>query len=174
MWKSIFAALALCIAIAGCTPGAQAGSTPVQAPAPEFTGIDRWFNSKPLTMQGLKGQVVLVEFWTYQCINCIHVMPHVNQWHKKYRDKGLVVIGVHTPEYDEEHDPGNVQAAMKRYGVEYAVAQDNGFHTWNAWGNGFWPALYLVDRNGRVVYRHFGEGDYDVTEQRIREALAAP
>lgn len=174
MWKSILAALALCIAGAGCGPGVQAGAAPaVQAPAPEFTGIERWFNSAPLTMQGLKGRVVLVEFWTYSCINCIHVLPHVNQWHRKYRDQGLVVVGVHTPEYDEEHDAGRLQAAMKRYGVEYAVAQDNDYRTWNAWGNRFWPALYLVDRDGRVIYRHFGEGDYDVTEQRIREALAA-
>ncbi|HEY0505871.1 MAG TPA: thioredoxin family protein [Lysobacter sp.] len=173
MWKSIAAAFALCIAGAGCSPGVQAGSAPsAGSPAPEFAGIERWLNSEPLTMHGLKGKVVLVEFWTYSCINCIHVMPHVNQWHQRYRDQGLVVVGVHTPEYDEEHDAGRLRDAMKRYGVEYAVAQDNDYRTWNAWGNRFWPALYLVDRDGRVVYRHVGEGDYDVTEARIRELLA--
>lgn len=171
MWKSIVATLALCVAAAGCTQAAA--PPPVKAPAPEFTGIERWFNSKPLTMQQLKGKVVLVEFWTYSCINCIHVLPHVNQWHQRYRDQGLVVVGVHSPEYDEEHDPVRLQDAIKRYGVEYAVAQDNDFRTWNAWGNRFWPALYLVDREGRVVYRHFGEGDYDTTDARIRELLSA-
>ena len=171
MWKSILAALCLCIA--GCSPGANAGQASAPAPAPEFTGIERWFNSPPLTMAGLKGRVVLVEFWTYECINCLHVMPHVKQWHQRYHDQGLVVVGVHTPEYDEERVAANVKAAIERFGIQYPVAQDNGYGTWDAYGNRFWPAMYLVDRDGKIVYRHYGEGDYDVTEARIRQLLSA-
>jgi thiol-disulfide isomerase/thioredoxin len=171
MWKSIIAALCLCIA--GCSPGANAGQASAPAPAPEFTGLERWFNSPPLTMAGLKGKVVLVEFWTYECINCLHVMPHVKQWHQRYHDQGLVVVGVHTPEYDEERIAANVKAAIGRFGIQYPVAQDNGYRTWDAYGNRFWPAMYLVDRDGKIVYRHYGEGDYDVTEARIRELLSA-
>ena len=170
MWKSIIAALCLCIA--GCSPGANAGQASAPAPAPEFTGIERWFNSPPLTMAGLKGKVVLVEFWTYECINCLHVMPHVKQWHQRYHDQGLVVVGVHTPEYDEERVAANVKAAIERFGIQYPVAQDNGYGTWDAYGNRFWPAMYLVDRDGKIVYRHYGEGDYDVTEARIRQLLS--
>lgn len=174
MWKSIIAALCLCIAGVGCSPGANVGQAPAPAPAPEFTGIERWFNSPALTMAGLKGRVVLVEFWTYGCINCARVMPHVKQWHQRYHDQGLVVVGVHTPEYNEERSVASVKAAIRRFGIEYPVAQDNGYRTWDAYGNRFWPALYLVDRDGKVVYRHYGEGDYDVTEARIRQLLSAP
>ena len=172
MFKSILAAFALSLSLlAGCSPGAQAGpATPT--PAPEFTGISNWLNSPPQTIAGLKGKVVLVEFWTYSCINCIHVLPHVRQWDQRYRDQGLVVIGVHTPEYDEEHSAANVRRAIDRFGIAYPVAQDNDYSTWNAYGNRFWPALYLLDREGRIVYRHYGEGDYEATEQRIRELLA--
>ena len=173
MWKSIIAAICLCIGSMGCSPGASAGQAPVPTPAPEFTGIEHWFNSPPLTMAGLKGKVVLVEFWTYECINCIHVMPQVKQWHQRYHDQGLVVVGVHTPEYDEERIAANVKAAIGRFGIQYPVAQDNGYRTWDAYGNRFWPAMYLVDRDGKIVYRHYGEGDYDATEARIRELLSA-
>jgi len=173
MFKSLLAAFAVSLSLlAGCAPGAQAEpSRPV--PAPEFTGISNWLNAPPQTIAGLKGQVVLVEFWTYSCINCIHVLPHVQQWHERYRDQGLVVIGVHTPEYDEERSTANVRRAMDRFGIEYAVAQDNDYATWNAYGNRFWPALYLLDREGRIVYRHYGEGDYEATEQRIRDLLGS-
>lgn len=171
MWKSIIAALCLCIAGVGCSPGANGGQA--LAPAPEFTGIERWFNSPPLTMAGLKGKVVLVEFWTYGCINCVRVMPHVKQWHQRYHDQGLVVVGVHTPEYNEERSVANVKAAIERFDIGYPVAQDNGYRTWDAYGNRFWPALYLVDRDGKVVYRHYGEGAYEATETRIRQLLSA-
>jgi thiol-disulfide isomerase/thioredoxin len=177
MFKRIASTLALCALAGACAPtGARAGifdrdgDDAVQA-APGFTGIDHWINSKPLDLAGLRGQVVLVEFWTYSCINCIHVMPYVKQWYRRYRDQGLVVVGVHTPEYGYERIPGNVQAAVKRFGIEYPVALDNGYRTWNAYGNRYWPALYLVDKSGRVVYRHFGEGDYQRTEARIRQLL---
>ncbi|MGH8787210.1 MAG: thioredoxin family protein [Cupriavidus necator] len=140
--------------------------------APEFTGIDKWLNSEPLTVAGLRGKVVLVDFWTYSCINCINTLPHVRQWYDKYRDKGLVVVGVHTPEFPFEKSTANVQAALKRFDIRYPVAQDNAYATWNAWRNQYWPALYLVDANGTVVYKHFGEGQYAQTEAAIQKALS--
>lgn len=164
-------ATAASLLLVACRGDAQA--EPARpAPAPEFVGIERWINGPPLTLAGLRGRVVLVEFWTYACVNCIRVTPHVNEWHRRYRDLGLTVVGVHTPEYEAERVPGNVHAAVKRYGIEYPVALDNDYRTWNAYRNRFWPALYLIDRQGRVVYRHIGEGDYDVTDAKIRELLA--
>jgi thiol-disulfide isomerase/thioredoxin len=168
MIGKMLSTLGLCLLMAAGTPDAKAGTG---NPAPEFTGIKHWINSQPLRMDALRGKVVLVEFWTYSCINCIHVMPYVKQWHARYRDKGLVVVGVHTPEFGYERSSANVESAVKRFGIEYAVAQDNAYATWNAYGNRYWPALYLVDRNGHVVYRHFGEGDYDRTEAAIRQLL---
>jgi thiol-disulfide isomerase/thioredoxin len=145
----------------------------IGAVAPEFTGIDHWLNSDPLTMKQLRGKVVLVDFWTYTCINCIHVLPHVTQWNQQYKDQGLVVVGVHTPEYPFERNTDNVKEAIKRLGVTYPVAQDNSYATWNAYDNQYWPAFYLIDKQGRVAYTHFGEGDYEQTEAKIKELLAA-
>ena len=172
MWKSLITAFLLGLAAVGCAAGEQAQTRPV--PAPEFVGLHHWLNGPPQTLASLKGQVVLVEFWTYSCINCLHVLPHVSQWHQRYRDQGLVVIGVHTPEYDEEKDLDHLRAAVRRLGIAYPVAQDNDYRTWDAYGNRFWPALYLIDRQGRLIYQHYGEGDYAQTEARIREALANP
>lgn len=143
------------------------------APAPAFTGIDQWLNSAPLDMQKLRGKVVLVDFWTYTCINCIRTLPYVKSWHEKYKDQGLVVVGVHTPEYPFERSTANVQAAIKRFGIAYPVAQDNRYATWQAYANQYWPAVYLIDRQGRIVYTHFGEGAYEQTESRIRALLGA-
>ncbi len=139
--------------------------------APEFAGISAWLNSAPLTMASLKGKVVLVDFWTYSCINCIRTLPYVTKWYDTYKNQGLVVVGVHTPEFDFEKDTGNVQDAIKRFGIHYPVAQDNSYGTWNAYGNQYWPAEYLIDQNGNIVYTHFGEGEYDHTENAIRELL---
>jgi thiol-disulfide isomerase/thioredoxin len=144
------------------------------APAPEFAGIDNWINSAPLTMQGLRGKVVLVDFWTYDCINCQHVLPYVKGWHQKYKDQGLVVVGVHTPEYGFERNLNNLKTAVQRNGITFPVAQDNRYATWSAYNNQFWPAFYLVDKRGEVVYSHFGEGDYAQTEAVIRKLLAQP
>jgi thiol-disulfide isomerase/thioredoxin len=141
-------------------------------PAPEFIGIDHWLNSDPLTMQQLRGKVVLVDFWTYTCINCIHVLPYVESWNQKYKDQGLQVIGVHTPEYPFERNTDNVKTAIKRLGVTYPVAQDNHNATWNAYDNQYWPAFYLIDKKGHIAYTHFGEGDYDETEAKIKSLLA--
>jgi thiol-disulfide isomerase/thioredoxin len=142
------------------------------APAPEFAGIEHWINSAPLSMQQLRGKVVLVDFWTYDCVNCLNVLPYVKGWHQKYKDQGLVVVGVHTPEYAFERKLDSLQTAVKRNGIAFPVAQDNRYLTWNAYQNRFWPAFYLVDKKGELVYSHFGEGDYAQTEAQIRKLLA--
>jgi thiol-disulfide isomerase/thioredoxin len=141
-------------------------------PAPDFRGIRQWFNSPALSLAALKGQVVLVDFWTYACINCLRTLPHVNRWAETYRNQGLVVVGVHTPEFAFERSASNVQAAIKRHGVKYPVAMDNDHATWKAYENRYWPAHYLVDGQGRIRYRHFGEGGYARTEAAIQTLLA--
>jgi len=140
--------------------------------APDFVGIDHWLNTpKPLSINDLKGKVVLVDFWTFSCINCIRTLPYVTKWYDTYHDQGFVVIGVHTPEFPFEKVTANVQDAINRYGIHYPVAQDNEYATWNNYNNQFWPAEYLIDQNGNIVYTHFGEGNYDHTENAIRELL---
>jgi len=160
-------------------PSAQAASPskklPVLGRAPDFTGNQRWFNTpngKPLTLAGLRGRVVLVDFWTYTCINCLRTFPYIRAWDATYRARGLTVVGVHTPEFRFERDAGNVRDAIAQNELRYPVAQDNDYATWNAWGNQYWPAKYLVDAKGRVRYVHFGEGDDDKTEAAIRSLLA--
>lgn len=163
--------LLACLATSSCMAEAPASAQATPPVAPEFTGINHWINSDPLTMRSLRGKVVLVEFWTYECINCLRAMPYVKQWHARYKDDGLVVVGVHTPEYGHERVTANVERAVERLGITYPVAQDNGYRTWNAYGNRYWPALYLIDQRGRVVHAHFGEGQYAQTEARIRALL---
>jgi cytochrome c biogenesis protein CcdA/thiol-disulfide isomerase/thioredoxin len=140
--------------------------------APEFQGISQWLNSKPLTLASLRGKVVLIDFWTYSCVNGSRTLPYVKRWYEAYRDAGLVVVGVHTPEFAFEHVPGNVESAVGSFGIDYPVALDNDYGTWTAWGNRYWPAEYYVDRRGHVRYAHFGEGDYAGTEKVIRTLLA--
>jgi len=141
-------------------------------PAPEFTGIAHWLNTdKPLTLKDLRGKVVLVDFWTYTCINCIRTLPYVTSWYEKYKDQGFVVIGVHTPEFAFEHETTNVQNALKQYDITYPVAQDNEYATWNAYNNQYWPAHYLIDAKGVIRETHFGEGNYDETEKAIQVLL---
>jgi thiol-disulfide isomerase/thioredoxin len=168
---------ALSTAFAACAVMAAntaAFAAPPQSgpPAPEFTGITQWLNSEPLTLQQLRGKVVLVDFWTYTCINCVNTLPYVKSWNQKYKDQGLTVIGVHTPEYPFERDTGNVKTALKRLGISYPVAQDNQYATWSAYNNQYWPAFYLIDKKGQIVYTHFGEGDYAQTEAKIQALLA--
>jgi cytochrome c biogenesis protein CcdA/thiol-disulfide isomerase/thioredoxin len=141
-------------------------------PAPEFSGIDHWLNSRPLTLASLRGKVVLVDFWTYSCINCIRTLPYLESWYQKYAADGFVIVGVHTPEFAFEHDTANVQAAIARFGITYPVAQDNEFATWSAYNNEYWPAHYLIDATGHIRAEHFGEGAYAETEAQIRELLA--
>jgi cytochrome c biogenesis protein CcdA/thiol-disulfide isomerase/thioredoxin len=148
---------------------------PVLGRAPDFTGTDRWFNTPgdaPLSLRQLRGRVVLVDFWTYTCINCIRTLPYVRAWDERYRKDGLTVVGVHTPEFSFEHEAKNVERAIAQNGLRYPVAQDNEYATWDAWGNQYWPAKYLIDSRGRVRYAHFGEGDYGKTEAAIRALLA--
>ncbi|HEX5309643.1 MAG TPA: cytochrome c biogenesis protein DipZ [Solirubrobacteraceae bacterium] len=143
--------------------------------APEFHETQRWFNTpgeRPLTLASLHGRVVLVDFWTYTCINCIRTLPYLKAWDATYRDKGLTIVGVHTPEFSFEHDAGNVQNAIERFGIRYPIVQDNEMGTWNAYGNEYWPADYLIDAKGDVRYAAAGEGDYAQTETAIRALLA--
>jgi thiol-disulfide isomerase/thioredoxin len=148
---------------------------PALGAAPDFAGNERWFNTangRPLSLRELRGKVVLVDFWTYTCINCVRTLPYLKAWDREYRDKGLVIVGVHTPEFSFERDPGNVGAAVRREGLRYPVAQDNRYATWEAYGNRYWPAKYLIDARGQVRYTHFGEGEYARTERNIRTLLA--
>jgi cytochrome c biogenesis protein CcdA/thiol-disulfide isomerase/thioredoxin len=140
--------------------------------APEFEGIEGWINSGPLTLKELRGKVVLIDFWTYSCINCLRTLPHLTAWDRTYRDDGLVIVGVHTPEFAFEREPDNVRRAVRDHGIEYPVALDSNYGTWQAWQNRYWPAKYFIDRRGHVRYAHFGEGDYEESERVIRELLA--
>jgi thiol-disulfide isomerase/thioredoxin len=150
------------------SPVAQAASRPR---LPEFQGISQWLNSQPLSIASLKGKVVLVQFWTFSCINCQRTLPYIVKWHQRYAAQGLKVIGVHTPEFAFERDPNNVKKALQQYQITYPVPMDNGFKTWRAYSNRYWPNLYLADRQGVLQYSHAGEGAYDTTEQRIRQLL---
>lgn len=140
-------------------------------PAPELSGIANWLNSDPLTLEQLKGKVVLIDFWTYTCINCIRTLPHVQGWYEKYQDDGFVVIGVHSPEFAFEKTASNVQAAIDDYYLTYPVAQDNDFATWQNYNNRYWPAEYLIDAQGNIRRTHFGEGEYEKTEEAIQALL---
>ncbi len=139
--------------------------------APEFQGINNWINSPELTMGELQGQVVLIDFWTYTCVNCIRTLPYLKKWHAKYADKGLTIVGVHTPEFEFEKVTENVVNSVGEYGLGWPIAQDNDFKTWRAYSNRYWPAKYLIDQYGTIRYRHFGEGKYVETEEWIRDLL---
>jgi cytochrome c biogenesis protein CcdA/thiol-disulfide isomerase/thioredoxin len=155
-----------------------AGSAPDRlkdyGPAPDFAGISTWINtpgSQPLSLAKLRGKVVLVDFWTYSCVNCIRTLPYLKAWNARYAASGLVIVGVHTPEFAFEHVVGNVRRAVSEHGIRYPVAVDNGYKTWGAWANQYWPAHYLIDRDGHVRDAHFGEGAYSQTEDDIRTLL---
>lgn len=139
--------------------------------APQLKGLTSWINSSPLTLDQLKGKVVLVDFWTYSCINCIRSIPFVEKWYQTYQHQGLVVLGINTPEFAFEHNPANVAAAVKSDGITYPVALDNNYGTWNAFSNNSWPADYLIDQQGNIRYVSLGEGGYDTTEKAIQELL---
>ncbi len=139
--------------------------------APQFQDLTNWINSKPLTLNALRGKVVLVDFWTYSCVNCNRALPYVEKWYKTYQSDGLVVVGVHTPEFAFEHNPANVQNAVTADGITYPVALDNNYATWNAYDNDSWPADYLIDKSGKIRYVSLGEGNYNVTEEAIQELL---
>jgi len=158
------------------TASSTSSDLPVLADAmPPFGGITKWYNTandQPLTPESLKGKVVLVDFWTYSCINCIRTYPFLKSMHDKYADKGLVIVGVHTPEFAFEADPNNVGREIEKNGLKYPVALDATYQTWNAYNNQYWPAEYFFDRQGRLRHVHFGEGEYDQSEEAIRALLA--
>lgn len=142
--------------------------------APEFAGIGQWFNTpdgQPLTLADLRGKVVIVDFWTFSCINCIRNIPYVTAWDRKYREHGLVIVGVHTPEFRFEREPAKVEQKVTEYGIRYPVAMDNNYATWNAFNNSWWPAKYFINHRGELVGRHIGEGDYEATERTIQQLL---
>jgi cytochrome c biogenesis protein CcdA/thiol-disulfide isomerase/thioredoxin len=151
---------------------APAGGLPNYGAAPALHPDGVWINSKPLTLKQLRGKVVLIDFWTYSCINCLRTLPHLKAWDAAYRSKGLVIVGVHTPEFAFEHVSSNVRSAVQRLGIRYPVVQDNGFKTWDNYANQYWPAEYLIDRAGNIRHTHFGEGEYPQTESLIRRLLA--
>ena len=167
---ALAAAVVLCAAagVRAQEPPSIVGSSPL----PGLAGATGWLNSKPLTAKDLKGKVVVIDFWTYSCINCLRSVPYVRAWAEKYKDQGLVVIGVHTPEFDFEKDPANVQKAISKFGITYPVALDSNQKIWNAFHNDYWPAHYFIDANGKVRFEHFGEGKYDESEKWIQQLLA--
>jgi thiol-disulfide isomerase/thioredoxin len=150
----------------------SATSLPVEGRMPALDGATGWLNSEPLTPESLRGRVVLVDFWTYTCINWLRTLPYVRAWAERYRDQGLVVLGVHTPEFSFEGDVDNVRRAVEDMRIPYPVAIDTGYGVWEAFANRYWPALYFVDATGRIRHHVFGEGDYDRSERVIQELLA--
>lgn len=150
----------------------QLPELPVIGTAPEFAGVTAWLNSEVLTMDALRGRPVLIDFWTFGCINCIRTLPHVRAWHDAYAPHGLVIVGVHTPEFRHEYEEANVRESLPSRGVIWPVAMDNGYKTWRAYNNRFWPHKFLIDQEGRIRYHHIGEGAYQETEKAIRALLA--
>jgi thiol-disulfide isomerase/thioredoxin len=168
--------LALAVFLGGCTDEDAPGASATVAPVPggrELHDVEGWVNSEPLTVAGelARGRVVLIDFWTYTCVNCLRTLPFIEAWYERYADAGLTVIGVHTPEFEFEERAPNVVAAVERLGLRYPVVQDNDYGTWDAFDNRFWPAKYLLVPGRGVIYQHFGEGDYEATELAIRAAL---
>ncbi len=163
--KNILSVLAFSVLFAVTADGG------IGMPAPEITSTT-WINSLPRTLAALRGQVVLVEFWTFDCYNCRNVEPYVKQWHERYAARGLTVIGVHSPEFDRERDVANVRRYVSENGIRHAVVLDNDFAIWNRYQNRYWPAMYLVDKQGVIRYARIGEGGYGETERRIEQLLA--
>jgi thiol-disulfide isomerase/thioredoxin len=168
--RSLFGVLVVAAAVGlAALPGGAFGTSK----APDFIGGGPWFNTEaPLTLAGLRGKVVAVEMWAAGCINCINTFPYVKRWDAAYRSKGLVIVGVHSPEFQHEHAVGYVKAAIAREGLTYPVVMDNDFRIWNAYKNEYWPTLYLIDKRGTIRYTHIGEGEYDATERMIAKLLA--
>ena len=164
---TIFAALIILIS-GVCSSASVVANDRIAAP---LSGATQWLNSKPLNSEMLRGKVVLVDFWTYSCSNCLNALPHVKDWDAQYRSQGLVVIGVHTPEFDAEKNQQNVEQAIKRLDVRYPVAMDNQYAIWKAYGNQYWPAQYLIDAQGRLRYQHYGEGAYQEINSNIQILL---
>jgi thiol-disulfide isomerase/thioredoxin len=175
MPKSVTAIILGSLLFAGLSLTGRAAGRP--APAPELAGGTKWLNTPgeaPLTLAALRGKVVLVEFWTGGCNNCLNTLPYVKRWFARYQGQGFVVVGVHSPEFQHEHAEAYVRNRISALGVRYPVVMDNGFRIWRAYNNVYWPTTYLVDKTGRLRYKQIGEGNYDVTEATIRRLLAEP
>jgi thiol-disulfide isomerase/thioredoxin len=159
----------------GTGTGQALASRPSGPIAPDFDGGGAWINSAPLRLADLssQGKIVLVDFWTYGCYNCSNTLPYMKQWWEKYKDQGLVIVGVHTPEFESEHVLANVEDAVQRQGIGWPVVQDNDYTIWRAYDNNYWPRFYLIDERGQIIYDHIGEGAYDETDRQIAAALAA-
>jgi thiol-disulfide isomerase/thioredoxin len=170
--STLYVVLALALGLSILWPSPSAGYAPGQ-PAPEIAN-GAWINSEALSLAKLRGKAVLVEFWTFGCYNCQNVEPYVKGWHGKFKDQGLVIIGVHSPEFGYERVLKNVRNYVREHGILYPVAIDNDFKTWNRYQNRYWPAMYLIDKKGVLRYRRIGEGGYDETEKQIRDLLAEP
>jgi thiol-disulfide isomerase/thioredoxin len=155
----------------GTRPSPETAPLPVEGHLPGFDGATGWLNSPPLTAAGLRGRVVLVDFWTYTCINWLRTLPYVRAWAHKYKAHGLLVVGVHTPEFDFEHDLDNVRREVKDLGVDFPVVVDNDYRIWTAFGNHYWPAFYFVDAQGQIRHHRFGEGDYEMSEMVLQQLL---
>ncbi len=168
----LLAVVALAVACSAASARSEPGGN-VGNRAPEFEGISDWINSEPLTMEELRGKVVLIDFWTYTCVNCIRTLPYTKEWHDKYADEGLVIVGVHAPEFEFEKLTEKVENSVQEFDLTYPIAQDNEMGTWSAYSNRAWPAKYLVGKDGFVRYKHFGERSYQETESQIRDALRA-
>ena len=166
------------VALKGCTqamikpsPTIAAKSAPDRKALPEFTGVQEWLNSKPFTTANLIGNVVLIQIWTFACINCQRTLPYIVKWHEQYAKQGLKVIGIHTPEFPFERDVNQIKSSMNKHRISYPVAVDNQHKMWSAYDNEYWPHLFLADRQGIIQYDHIGEGAYDETERKIRQLL---
>jgi thiol-disulfide isomerase/thioredoxin len=164
VWLAAVALLAAAVLpVASCAHAQQT--------LPDLSGATSWLNSPPLNRDQLKGKVVLIDFWTYSCINCLRSLPYLRAWDARYRSSGLVIIGVHTPEFDFEKDPANIQKALRKFGITYPIAVDSDYRIWSAFHNEYWPAHYFIDAKGIVRYQHFGEGDYEESERWIQKLL---
>lgn len=168
--KSYFSIVALAILVmASCSKGV--GMEGVRAPEIRVKSEKFWINSEPLTMKELRGKVVLIDIWDYTCVNCIRTLPYIKAWHDKYADKGLVIIGVHAPEFEFARDRANVEKAVKDFDIRYPVVMDNDYEIWTSYANMYWPRKYLIDKDGYIRYDHVGEGGYEETERKIQELL---
>ncbi|HTY10967.1 MAG TPA: redoxin domain-containing protein [Bacteroidota bacterium] len=172
--KFLYLLLAAPLVAAGMKFVSKADESPlVGMKAPELQS-GSWINSTPLRLSGLHGKVVVLEFWTFGCVNCRNTIPHVREWFKKFNGNGVAIIGVHTPEFDAEKSLSGLDHAIKELGIEYAVVTDNDDRTWDAYGQEYWPTVYVIDKKGIVRYIHVGEGNYDETEQTIKSLLSEP
>lgn len=171
LFKKFSFLLGFTLFLIGC-PKTSNSTLPILGDMPEFVGIEGWINSPPLTKKDLQGKVVLIDFWTYSCINCLRTLPHLKQWYSQYKDQGFVIIGIHSPEFDFEKKPENVKKGVEKFGIPYPIALDSQMKTWDIYNNYAWPAHYFVDYRGRIRYKHFGEGKYEESEKVIRELLA--